>query len=562
MRTYVDETIDGIPRLRSIQKPARAPRERVHSGDRARRELIRGFGQLARALAATFGPLGGHVLVTSEKLNGAPEYIHDAGVLARRILELQDRYETMGAMLARHLAWRTKQEAGDGAATAVILGWQIILEAQRYIAAGYDPMSLKGGLFQAARVAVSHLDALAEIVVSRQQCERLATAHSGDPDIGRIMAEVLDVVGADGVVQIRDYHGRGIDREYVEGARWEAGFVSPHFVTDAVLRIAQLEDPVVAVSDLVITDVQDVVALIDAAIQQHAKGLLLVVADITSAPLSVLTTNHSEGVLPCLVVKAPGRDIERIQLLEDMALLTGARYFGESRGEQLRHLKAGELGHVRRAVASGEAYRIVGPGGDPRRIRAQARFLRQQIRERAPSDPDREFLMQRLAKLAGGIAVIDVGGVSKHERNARKESVSSTLAVMRSALTAGVVPGAGAALLSCAREIEAQQWAEGDRWGASILAKALCEPVKVLAQSGGYSPSTVAAKAVDLAPARGFDVLSGQYVDLCEAGIVDPVSVLKTALTLAVSIAATTCTTQVLVLTRDAESLKKAQLEP
>jgi len=560
-RQFVDDSFDGVPRLWSQPLPKSAPKERLHLGEEARAELIRGFNLVARALRATYGPLGQPVVVSSERLDGAPEYIRDAATLARRILELRDRFETMGAMLARHLAWRMHTEVGDGAALVVILAEAMLRGAQRYLAAGIAPTVLREALNGACAIALHHLETLVRPLRDRRQARELAIAHAGDAEVGRIVSEVVDVVGPDAEILVREHTARELDRQYIEGAQWEGGLLSMYLVSDETRRVAEIRDPAVAVTDLDIEDAREVAALLDVAARSGAPGLVLVAASIKGQALTTLIRNHQKG-FPCFAVKAPGTRDDRVHLLDDMALLTGGRYLGAARGDLLSSMKPEDLGRVRIASADATAFRILGPGGNPRAIRERARQLRSRLRSIKAGDPESELLRARLARLVGGTGIILVGGTTETLRGERKQQVESTLSALRSMYLHGIVPGAGAALLSCARKL-----ADAERdlpsWpGMDILSKALAAPARALAFSAGRDPSAVAARAARVAPDRGFDVRRGVWVNLAEAGIMDSYEVVRKAILLATSMVGTTLMTEALVLTRDAEVLEKANVDP
>jgi len=520
----------------------------------ARRALLQGVNLLADTLKVTLGPVGRYVAVDPNVAGRPPEILTDGATIARRVIQVPDRYVNMGVMLVRHVAWHVRQEVGDGSATAGVLMQALLQGSARLIAAGMNPMLLRQGLERALTIAVKALQDMARPLKGPEDITHLALAATGDPELSKVIGEMLDIVGPDGVIEIEEYLAPYLEREYVEGARWKGEYFSRHFATDDAGVVAKLEDPLIVVSDLWLEKTEDVVPVLEAAKAAEARSLLMVVGGIKGAALATLVLNKQKDNLLCAAVRAPDVGEQRRLLLEDMALLTGAHFFSEEAGENLRSITPSRFGRARRALADPTHLTIIGGQGDPRAIRERVRRLRTQLRDDSLGPEAREELREQLGKLAGGVGILKIGAASEKEREARKQLALDAIASARSALEEGVAPGGGAAYLACIPAIEAYDWSERERFGAQVMVEALKAPAAAIAGNSGYEASTVLGRLRGQPAGYGFDVLSGQLLSMWEAGILDPVRVLRVALEMATSAAAMAITTEALVLTRAAQS--------
>ena len=534
----------------------------------ARAALSKGMATLARLLAATLGPMGHAVAVAPVVGRGAPELLDDAATVARRIIELRDPYETAGAMLLRHLAWRMRVEVGDGAATAAVLAAALVDQLRRALAAGASPVLLRRGVEEALQVAVETLRQQSAPVEGLPALQGLATAAAGDERMGRLIAEMLDVLGPEGEVLVHEQAGVGLDREYVEGVRWNRGYVSPYFVTNAERQEAIVERPFILLTDLDLTTVEQVQPALEAVARANGqpdalggrRGLVVVASRVVGAALQTLVANHQRGALPCLALEAPAYGEHRIGILHDLAVLTGARVFLEAAGERTERALLTDLGQARLVRAGRDWFTIVGGLGDPaaiRRRRAEVRSLLPTMKE----DADRSLTRERLGKLGGGVAILHVGATTEVERKALALRAEAAIAATRAALEEGVVPGGGVAYLACIPHLEAA--AQGAdlpdvAWGIRALAAALQAPTRAIARNAGADPKAVVARLRAEPLGVGFDARRGAFVDMRAAGIVDPLKVARLALEKAASGAVLAMTSEAIVLTDKSRSSNQA----
>jgi chaperonin GroEL len=530
------------------QRPLRSGREKVVFRQEARALLKRGADQMAWVLRATLGPTARVVAI--EKLTSraeAPEILDDGATIARRIIEIPNRYVNMGAMLIRHLAWKQHEAVGDGTATAAVLAHAVLSEATRYIAAGGNPMLLKRGVEKALHVALEELKALSTPLETADQVAALATAATGDPEMGGYIGEMFDIVGRDGYIQVMESPSTKTDREYVEGVIWDRGYLSPYMVTDPERMEAVLDDALVLVTDHIIKRASELIPVMEKVHQAGFKNFFIVANDIESEPLSLLVANKQQGVLTTLAVKAPGYGDRRIRILEDLAIITGGRPFLDDAGDRLEEARLEDLGRAQRVWANRDYFSIIGGYGDPARIRQRIAMIKSEL-PTVTDDYEREKMRERLGKLAGGVAILRVGAATKTELEEKKNRAERAVALIRAAVEEGVVPGGGAAYLALIPALE-RIAAQGDeKVGVRILQRALEEPLRAIVENAGYESDPIIAELQTRPRGWGFDVLRGTFVDMREAGILDATKVLRLALEKGVSGAIMAFTTEALVL--------------
>ena len=501
----------------------------------AREKILRGATALADAVRVTLGPKSRCVLI--EQKWGNP-IVCDDGVTIAKALDLKDPEENLGARMIRQAAERTGDVVGDGTTTSALLAHAIFAEGLRNVVAGASAVDLKRGLDRGVAVAVATLRALSRPLESRREKAQVATisAHN-DVTLGEMVADAVERVGADGVISVEEAKGTETTLEVVEGMQFDRGYLSPYFVTDPARRMAVLEDPYVLVSERKVTAMNDLLPVLEAIARQQ-RPLLLVTDDVEGEALATLVVNKLRGTLACCAVKAPGFGDRRKEMLKDLSILTGARVISEELGAKLEDVTLTDLGRVRRAEIDKDRTVLISAGGPSEEVKARVAEIRAQI-EDATSDYDKEKLKERLARLAGGVAVIRVGAPSEAELKKRKEAFDDAISATRAALAEGIVPGAGLALLRAADAVEREEaTAVGDeRTGLAILRRALEAPTRQLAENSGVDGGVVIDRMRAGTGAYGFDAAHRTYVDLTQAGIIDATKVVRVALEHAVSIA-------------------------
>ncbi len=509
--------------------------KRIHFREDAREKVLRGATALADAVRVTLGPKSKCVLI--EKKWGSPIVCND-GVTIAKEFEVEDPEENLGSRMMREAAERTGDSVGDGTSTSTILAHAIFAEGLKNVAAGASAVELKRGLDRGLRVAVEALKGLSRPVRSRKEKAQIAAvAAHNDASVGELVADALEKVGGDGVVSVEEAKGTETSLEVVEGMQFDRGYLSPYFITDPAKMEAVLEDPLILLHEKRIASVKDLLPLLEEVAKQ-GRPLLLVAEEVEGEALATLVVNKIRGTLPCAAVKAPGYGDRRREILEDMAVLTGGRVVTEELGIRLENVKSGDLGRARRAVLARETTTIIGGEGDRKAIAGRAEQIRKQI-AKTTSDYDREKFEERLAKLAGGVAVIRVGAPTEADLKNRKEAFEDAISATRAAIAEGIVPGAGLPLL---RAIDALRREEGgtegdERTGLRILERALEAPTRQIAENSGAEGGVVVSRMREGKGALGFDASCNAYVDLLEAGIVDPTKVVRVALENAVSVA-------------------------
>lgn len=509
--------------------------KQVHFKSEAREKILRGATAICDAVRVTLGPKSKSVLI--EKKWGKPLVCND-GVTIAKEFELEDHEENLGVQMIREAAERTGDKVGDGTSTATILAHAIFADGVRNVAAGASAVDLKRGLERGLRISIEKLKEISRPVSSRKEKAQVATisAHN-DPTIGELVADAVEKVGQEGVISVEEAKGTETTLEVVEGMQFDRGYLSPYFITDAEKLEAILEDPLILLHEKKVTNLKDLLPLLEQVAKQ-SSSLLIVAEDVESEALATLVVNKLRGVLLCLAVKAPGFGDRRKAMLEDIAVLTGAKLISEDLGLKLENVTVNELGKAKRVVSNRENTTIIDGGGAKEAIKTRCDEIRKQIKD-TTSDYDREKLEERLAKLAGGVAVIRVGAPSEAEMKSRKEAFDDAISSAKAAIAEGIVPGGGLALLRTIESVEAEAArCEGDeRTGLLILKRALEAPTRQIAENSSVDGGVVVDKMKSGTGNYGFDAAVSKYVDLMEAGIIDPTKVVRVALENAVSVA-------------------------
>jgi chaperonin GroEL len=508
----------------------------------ARRSLERGVNILADAVKVTLGPKGRYVVL--DKKFGAPTITNDGVTIAREI-EVEDVFENQGAQLVREVATSTNDVAGDGTTTATVLAQAIVKDGLRNVAAGANPMAIKRGIERTVDEVVEHLKSQSKEISGREDIARVATVSSRDREIGDVLADAIEKVGKDGVVNVEEGQTFGLELEFTEGMQFDKGYLSPYMITDPERMEAVLEDPYILVANQKIGAVKDLLPVLEQVIQA-GKPLLIVAEDVEGESLATIVVNKLRGTFTAVAVKAPGFGDRRKRMLEDIAILTGAEVITEEMGLKLENTKLTQLGHARRVVVDKDTTTIIDGAGDPEAIKSRIKQLKSEI-ENTDSDFDREKLQERLAKLAGGVAVVKVGAATETEMKEKKHRVEDALQAARAALEEGVVPGGGVALVNAIDAVKLDAYEGDERTGATIVVRALEEPVRQLADNAGLEGSIVVDKIKNSPKGHGLNVETGEYEDLVKAGITDPTMVVRSALQNAASIAKNILTTEAIV---------------
>ncbi|WP_186167399.1 chaperonin GroEL [Burkholderia gladioli] len=510
--------------------------------DSARARIVKGVNVLADAVKVTLGPKGRNVLI--ERSFGAPTITKD-GVSVAKEIELKDRFENMGAQVVKQVASKTADVAGDGTTTATVLAQAIVQEGMKHVAAGMNPMDLKRGIDKAVGAVLDELRKLSKPISTNKEIAQVGSiSANSDEAIGKIIADAMEKVGKEGVITVED--GKSLDNELdvVEGMQFDRGYLSPYFINDPEKQAAYLDDALILLHDKKISAIRDLLPILEAA-AKAGKPLLIVAEDIEGEALATLVINAMRGILKVAAVKAPGFGDRRKAMLEDIAILTGATVIAEETGKQLEKATLEDLGRAKRVEIRKEDTIIIDGAGEAKRIEARVKQIRAQI-EDTTSDYDREKLQERVAKLAGGVAVIKVGAATEVEMKEKKDRVDDALHATRAAVEEGIVPGGGVALLRARAGLSSLKGANAEQdAGIQIVLRALEAPLRVIASNAGDEPSVVIAKVLEGKGNFGYDAASGEYGDLVETGVVDPTKVTRTALQNAASIAG-------LILTTDA----------
>jgi chaperonin GroEL len=511
--------------------------------EEGRRALLRGVEKLAKAVKVTLGPAGRNVIL--EKKFGSPTITKD-GVTVAKEIELPDPFENLGAQLVREVASKTSDVAGDGTTTATILAEAIFKNGLKYIASGANAIEIKRGIDAAVEKVVEELKKMSREVQGRKEISEVASiSANNDREIGEKIAEAMDKVGKDGVITVEEAKGIETYVEIVEGMQFDRGYISPYFVTNPEKMECVLEEPYILIHDKKISSIRDILPILEKVAQQ-GKPILVIAEDVEGEALATLVVNKLRGVLQACAVKAPGYGDRRKAMLEDIAILTGGRVISEEAGMKLESAQLSDLGRAKRVVVDKDNTTIVEGYGSKENIKARIAQIKAQIEE-TKSDYDREKLQERLAKLAGGVAVIYVGAATETEMKEKKARIEDALHATKAAVEEGIVPGGGVAYIRAKKVLENLKL-EGDKqFGVEIVKQALVEPLKQIAENAGYNGAVIAEKVEQLPETHGFDALTGEFKDMIEAGIIDPTKVERIALQNAASVAGLLLTTEALV---------------
>ena len=523
------------------------PKHVIFSED-ARHALMSGIEKVADTVQATLGPKGRNVaLGYQDKL---PIVTHD-GVTVAKEIELVDNFENMGAQLMVQAASKTNDVAGDGTTTATSVAYTLITEGNRHIVSGANPMILKRGLERAARAVVESLRKSATPVTGREQVAEVATISAGNSEIGELIGEVMDRVGRDGLVTVEEGSGFGFSVEYVEGMEFDQGLLSPYFVTDSLRMVAEIEDPYILITDRKVESLEELLPILERMVQSGEKNLAIIALEMEANALAMLVTNKSRGVLNCIAVKVPGYGDRRKEMLRDIAIVTGGKLISEEAGKRLDEVEIEDLGRARRIVSSKDTTAIIEGHGDTHEIAVRVNQIKSRLQDGAP-EFDREKLEERVAKLSGGVAVIHVGAATEIEMKERKDRVDDALSATRAAVEEGIVPGGGVALINASAALDGLKLKGDEAVAIPVMREALKSPLKRIARNAGLDEAVIVQEVQRLAMSRrnknmGHNVLTGEYVDMIEAGIIDPLKVTRSAVENATSVACMVLTTEALV---------------
>ncbi len=511
-------------------------------GDSARRSLEAGVDKLANSVKVTLGPRGRNVVL--EKKLGVPTITNDGVTIAREI-QLEDPYENMGAQLVREVAIKTNDIAGDGTTTATVLAQAMVHEGLRNVAAGASPLALKRGIDAAVAAAVENIASQAKEVDDRSEIAQVASISAADTVIGELIADAIDKVGKDGVVTVEESNTFGMELEFVEGMQFDKGFLSPHFITDPERQEVVLDDPYILLINQKISAVADIVPVLE-KVMQASKPLLIIAEDVDGEALATLVVNKLRGTFNSAAVKAPGFGERRRSTMQDLAVLTGATLLSAEVGAKLENVTLDQLGRARRVTIDKDDTTIVEGGGDPKEVENRIAQLRREI-EDSTSDWDREKLQERLAKLAGGVAIIRVGAATEVELKEKKHRIEDALSATRAAIEEGIVAGGGTALVRARESVEKLQLEGDEATGAHIVSLALQEPLRWIALNAGLEGMITVRQVERETGGVGLNAVTGEFEDLFKAGVIDPAKVTRSALQNAASVAAMALTTECLI---------------
>ena len=526
----------------------------IKYSETARERMMKGVDTLANAVKLTLGPKGRNVLI--EKSWGAPKSTKD-GVTVAKEIELEDRFENMGAQMVKEVASKTSDVAGDGTTTATILAQAIYREGSKLVAAGSNPMAIKRGIDKAVELVVAELRKISNPTKDKKEISQVGTiSANNDKGIGEVIAEAMEKVGKEGVITVEEAKSMETSLEIVEGMQFDRGYLSPYFVTNAEKMEAHLEDPYILLHEKKISSMKDLVPILE-QIAKMGKPLLIIAEDVEGEALATLVVNRLRGTLQCVAVKAPGFGDRRKAMLEDMAILTGGQVVSEDLGIKLENITLNDLGSAKRVTVDKDNTTIVDGKGSRAALEGRVKQIRVQIEE-TTSDYDREKLQERLAKLIGGVAVINVGAATEIEMKEKKDRVEDALNATRAAVEEGIVTGGGVAYLRCLKALEKTDLSGEAQMGVNLIKRALEEPVRQIANNAGFEGSVVVQKVKEGKGNFGFNAETGEYEDLMKAGIIDPTKVSRFALQNAASVAGLLMTTEAMV----AEKPKKKSPAP
>ncbi len=514
----------------------------IRFSEDARRAMLRGVDALANVVKVTLGPKGRNVVL--EKKFGSPLITNDGVTIAKEI-ELEDSFENMGAQLVKEVATKTNDVAGDGTTTATVLAQAMIREGLKNVTAGANPMVIRKGIDKAVRAAVEKLQAISKQVEGRNDIAQVAAISAADEEVGQLIADAMEKVGKDGVITVEESKGFQTDLEVVEGMQFDRGYISPYMITDTDKMIAVLDNPYILITDKKITNIQEILPVLEKVVQS-GKQLLIIAEDVEGEAQATLIVNRLRGTFTCVAVKAPGFGDRRKAMLQDIAALTGGQVITEELGLELKSTSIQQLGTARQVRVSKENTIIVDGAGDSADIQARVSQIKAQIEE-TTSDFDREKLQERLAKLAGGVAVIKVGAATETELKERKLRIEDALNATRAAVEEGIVSGGGTALVNVYNAVAAVQANGDEKTGVNIILRALEEPIRTIAANAGQEGSVIVERLKNEPVGNGYNAATGEWVNMFEAGIIDPVKVTRTALQNAASVASVFLTTEAVI---------------
>jgi len=524
----------------------------------ARQKMMKGVDALANAVKITLGPRGRNVLL--EKSWGSPTSTKD-GVTVAKEIELEDKFENMGAKMVKEVASKTSDVAGDGTTTATVLAQAIYREGSKLVAAGSNPMAIKRGVEKAVDVVVEELKKMSKETKDKKEISQVGTiSANNDPSIGSIISEAMEKVGKEGVITVEEAKGMETSLEIVEGMQFDRGYVSPYFVTDAEKMEAHLEDPYILLHEKKLSSMKDLLPILE-QIAKMGKPLLIIAEDVEGEALATLVVNKLRGTLRCAAVKAPGFGDRRKAMLEDMAILTGGQVVSEELGIKLENIALNDLGTAKRVNIDKNTTTVVEGRGSRDALEGRVKQLRVQIDE-TTSDYDREKLQERLAKLVGGVAVINVGAATEMEMKEKKARVEDALNATRAAVEEGIVPGGGVAYIRALKALENAKFSGEEQLGVKIVKRALEEPVRQIAVNAGFEGSVVTQRVIEGKDAFGFNAETGEFEDLVKAGVIDPTKVTRFALQNAASVAGLLLTTEVMVAEKPEKKKPKMPAMP
>ncbi|OGZ31904.1 MAG: chaperonin GroL [Candidatus Portnoybacteria bacterium RIFCSPLOWO2_12_FULL_39_9] len=526
--------------------------KQIKYDEQARRRLKRGVDKLANAVKVTLGPKGRNVVL--DKGFGAPTITNDGVTIAKEI-ELEDKFENIGAEIIKEVATKTNDLAGDGTTTATVLAQAIITQGLKNVAAGANPLAIKKGIEKGVESVVAALKKISKPVSGKAEIAQIATISAEDQEVGHLIAEVMQEVGKDGVITIEESQTFGLSKEIVEGMQFDKGYISPYMITNAERMEAEYEDPYILITDKKISGIKEILPLLEKLTQAGKKDLVIIAEDIEGEALATLVVNKLRGAFNGLAIKAPGFGDRRKEMLEDIAILTGGQMITEEVGLKLENADLKMLGRARKVIAAKENTTIVEGRGQKPKIEARVAQIKREI-EKSDSDFDKEKLQERLAKLSGGVAVIKVGAATEVEQKHKQHKIEDALAATRAAVSEGIVPGGGVALIRALKNLDEVKAKGDEKTGLLILKRALEEPLRQIAQNAGQDGSVVVDEVKKKSGAYGYNALINEYEDLVEAGVIDPVKVVRLALQNAASAAAMLLTTEAVIT--DAPEKKEA----
>ncbi len=517
--------------------------KQIKFDEQARRQLKKGVDKLANAVKVTLGPKGRNVVL--DKGFGSPEITNDGVTIAKEI-ELENKFENIGAEIVKEVASKTNDLAGDGTTTATLLTQAIVTQGLKNVTAGANPLALKRGIEKGVRSIIESLKKMAKTVAGKAEIAQVATIAAEDPEIGNLIAEAIQEIGREGVITVEESQTFGLSKETVKGMRFDKGYVSPYMITNAERMQAEFDDPHILITDKKISSIQEILPLLEKITQSGKKDIVLIADEVDGDALATLVVNKLRGTFNALAIKAPGFGDRREEMLEDIAVLTGGQVISEKVGLKLENTELKMLGNARRVIADKENTTIVEGKGNKSEIEARINQIKTEL-DRSDSDFDKEKLQERLAKLAGGVAVLKVGAVTESEQKYKQAKTEDALAATKAAVAEGIVPGGGVALIRAIKSLDDVNVKGEAKIGLSILKRALEEPLRQIANNAGQDGSVVVDEVKKKSGAYGYDAAKNKYRDLFEAGIIDPTKVVRSALENAASAAAMLLTTECVI---------------